>query len=164
MWHGNKFFVIKSNASHFGSVALKIPTSLRFSFSQLQQLSPGLMPVSLCSALETLSLWWIMLKEHMQEKRGNTFTLMHANIHTHACTYTPYKHTQTPPRGVAWLGGNQRGPKECQGKRSKVKTIQGQTLTGTASPHLALGCVCVCVCVWECVRECPCEEERVFHC
>lgn len=118
------------------------------------ELSPGLMAASPCSALETLGLWWIMLKGNMQEERKH-FTLRRANIHTHACTYTPHKHTQTPPpRGVAWLGGNQRGPKECQGERSEVKPIRGHTLREGQHLHTWLWGVCVCVRV----------RERVCHC
>lgn len=58
------------------------------------ELSPGLVAASPCSALETLGLWWIMLRGNMQEERKH-FTLMRANIHTHthACTYTPHEHT-----------------------------------------------------------------------
>lgn len=68
-----------------------------------------------------------MLKGGMQEEGKRT----------HVYGHTRHTNTQTPPRGVKWLSGFQRGPKECQ-----VQTNLGSK-TGTASPHLALGWVCV---------------------
>lgn len=70
-----------------------------------------------------------MLKEDMQEEGKQT----HVYGHTH------HTNTQTPPRGVKWLSGFQRGPKECQSQTN----LGSKTERGTASPHLALGWVCV---------------------
>lgn len=109
-------------------------------------------PASQCSALQTLGLWWIMLKGNMQEEGKHFYTnaRKYTLALTRACTYTPYKHTQTPPRGGAWLGGYQRGPKECWGQKVKGQTNPGgQILREGQHLHTWLWGVCVCVCVWE---------------
>lgn len=77
--------------------------------------------------------------------RGDTCTLIHANTHTHthACTYE-HTHTHHPEVVYDWevIKEAQRSVK-VKGERSNQPGEVNQRQRGTASPHLALGCVCV---------------------
>lgn len=82
------FFFFHCTKTCFSQRFYKTSTPTSYS----AELSPGLMAASPCSALETLGLWWIMLKGNIQEERKH-FTLRRANIHTHMHAHT--RHTNT---------------------------------------------------------------------
>lgn len=98
---------------------------------------PGLSQLTFwfTATLETLLLWWIMLEGHMQGARKHFYTHMHA--------------TQTQ-RNTTWGGGGVHEWEDIKEAQRSVK-VKGQTNQGsntergTASPHLALVCVCLCV-------------------
>lgn len=87
--------------------------------------------------------------------RGDTCTLIHANTHTHTCMHIR-THTHHPEVVYDWevIKEAQRSVK-VKGERSNQPGEVNQRQRGTASPHLALGCVCVeSVCVGEFVLVC----------
>lgn len=110
------------------------------------------------STLETLGLWWIMLRGHMQERNaeGNTFTVMHTHTRMHI-QYTPYKHTQTP----GWAVHDWEVIKEAQ----RCVEVKGQTNQGSKTERDSISTpgsvVCVCACVRKRVFQCECHIEML---